>query len=100
MPSSRILRRVALVRTDISEERSASVIKVTRFSEVVATLAVTINRRTLQRMLVTANVVPISPILVTLMMEELSFSLTRFLHEPHGVTSQNTAFSWLNTFQL
>jgi hypothetical protein len=34
--------------------------------------------------LVTANVVPISPIFVTLIME--------FLQEPHGVTSQKTPF--------
>jgi hypothetical protein len=30
MPSSGMLRRVALVRTDVSEERSASIITVTR----------------------------------------------------------------------
>jgi hypothetical protein len=33
MPSSGMLRRVALVRTDISEESSASIIRVTRISE-------------------------------------------------------------------
>jgi hypothetical protein len=31
MPSSEMLRRVALVRTDVSEERSTSIIGVTRF---------------------------------------------------------------------
>jgi hypothetical protein len=36
--------------------------------------------------------VPGSPILVTLMKETLSSSETRFLQEPHGVTSQKTAF--------
>jgi hypothetical protein len=36
--------------------------------------------------------VPSSPILVTLMMEALSSSETSFLQEPHGVTSQKTAF--------
>jgi hypothetical protein len=35
-----MLRRVALVRTDVSEERSASIIKVTRIGEL-GTLAVT-----------------------------------------------------------
>jgi stage III sporulation protein SpoIIIAA len=33
MPSSGILRRVALVRTDVSEERSGSLITVTRIGE-------------------------------------------------------------------
>jgi hypothetical protein len=47
MPSSEMLRHVALVRTDVSEELSASIIRVTRISEVGATLAVTSNRRTL-----------------------------------------------------
>jgi hypothetical protein len=41
MPSSGMLRRVALVRTDVSEKRSASIIKVTRIGELGTTLAVT-----------------------------------------------------------
>jgi demethoxyubiquinone hydroxylase (CLK1/Coq7/Cat5 family) len=41
MSSSGILRRVALVRTDVSEELSASIIRVTRIGELGATLAVT-----------------------------------------------------------
>jgi hypothetical protein len=49
MPSSWMLRHVALVRTDVSEEHSACVIKVTRISELGITLAVTSNRRKLQR---------------------------------------------------
>jgi hypothetical protein len=57
MASSGTLRRVALVRTEVSEERSASVI----------------------RMLVTASVVPSSPILVTLMKEALSSPETSVL---------------------
>jgi hypothetical protein len=48
MASSGILRRVALVRTDVSEEISASIIRVTRIGEL-RTLAVTSNRRTLRR---------------------------------------------------
>jgi hypothetical protein len=47
MPPSGMLRRVALVRTDVSEELSASFIRVTRIGEVRTTLALTINRRTL-----------------------------------------------------
>jgi hypothetical protein len=39
--SSGMLRRVALARTDVSEERSASFIKVTRIGELGTTLAVT-----------------------------------------------------------
>jgi hypothetical protein len=52
MPSSGMLRRVALVRADASEECIASIIWVTR----------------------TANVVPCSPILVILMIEEICSS--------------------------
>jgi hypothetical protein len=46
-----MLRRVALVRTDVSEEPSASFIRVTRFGELRTTLAVTSNRRTLNSVL-------------------------------------------------
>jgi hypothetical protein len=79
-----MLRRVALVRTDVSEEFSASFIRVTRLGELGTTLAVTSNRRTLQRntkwgvqvahlvflcsvrqLLVTPSIVPSSLILVT-----------------------------------
>jgi hypothetical protein len=44
-----MLRRVALVRTDISEELSASFIRVTRISELGTTLALTSNQRMLWR---------------------------------------------------
>jgi hypothetical protein len=43
-----MLRLVALVRTDFSEELSAFFIRVTRLGELGATLAVTSNRRSLQ----------------------------------------------------
>jgi hypothetical protein len=49
MASSGMLRHVALVRTDVSEELSASFIRVTRIGELGTTLDVTSNRRTLQR---------------------------------------------------
>jgi hypothetical protein len=71
-----MLRGVGLVRT-------ASIIMVTRIGELGTTLAVTNNRRTLRsnfvflrgvcQLLVTANVVPSTPILVTLMMEAILF---------------------------
>jgi hypothetical protein len=56
---------VALVRTDISEELSASLIKVCL--------------RSLYRLLVTSRVFPSSPILVALMKEALSSSETLVL---------------------
>jgi hypothetical protein len=75
-----MLRLLALVKTDISEEHTASIIRVTRIGELWS-LAVISNRRTLRRhvvflrsfhrLLVTVNIVPSSPIVVTLMMEAL-----------------------------
>jgi hypothetical protein len=62
MESSGMLRRVALIITDVSEEFSTSIIRVVL--------------RSVRRLLVTAKVVPSSPILVTLMMEALSSSET------------------------
>jgi hypothetical protein len=72
MVSSGMLRRVALGRTDVSEERSASVIRVTRISE----LGTTLFLRSVRRLLVTASVVPSSPILVNPIKEALSSSET------------------------
>jgi hypothetical protein len=93
MVSFGMLRRVALVRTDVSEELRAAFIRVTRIGELGTTLALPSNRRLvflriLRRLLVTAKVIPSSPILVTLMKEALS----RFLQESHGVISQKTPF--------
>jgi hypothetical protein len=71
-----LLRRVALVRTDVSEEPGASFIRVTKIGELGTTQAATSNQRTLRRntrnvrrLLVVACVVPSSPILVTLIKE-------------------------------
>jgi hypothetical protein len=47
MASSGMLRRVGLVRTDVSEELRVSFIKVTRICELGTTLAVTSNQRTI-----------------------------------------------------
>jgi hypothetical protein len=73
-----MLRRVALVRTKVSDELSASFIRVTRIGELGTTLAVTSNRHTLRRK-VTASVVPSSSILVTMIKEALSSSETSVL---------------------
>jgi hypothetical protein len=65
-----MLRHVALVRTDVSEELSASIIRVTRIGELGTKLA---------HQVASYDFVPSSPILVTLMMEELSSSETLVL---------------------
>jgi hypothetical protein len=68
------------LRTDVSEELSASFIRGTRIDELGTKLAVTSNQRMLvflrsvRQLLVTASVVPSSLILVTLMKEGLSSS--------------------------
>jgi hypothetical protein len=70
-----MLDRVALVRTDVSEELSVSFIRVTRIGELGTTLAATSNRHSaLRRLLVAASDVP------------------SFLQESHDVTSKKTPF--------
>jgi hypothetical protein len=71
-----MLRGVALVRTDVSEEPSFSFIRVIRIDELGTTLPLTSSVR---QLLVTASFVPSSPILVTLMKEALCSSKSRFL---------------------
>jgi hypothetical protein len=51
MPSFGMWFRVALVKADVSEELIASIISVTRISELRTTLAVTSNRSTLRFLL-------------------------------------------------
>jgi hypothetical protein len=63
MVSSGLLRRVALVRTDVSEERSSCIIRETRIARV-------------RRLLVNANIVLSSPNFVTLKIEATSSSKT------------------------
>jgi hypothetical protein len=63
MVSSVMLRRVALVRTQVSEELSSYLLFL----------------RSVRRLLVTASVVPRSPIVVTLMKKALSSSETSIL---------------------
>jgi hypothetical protein len=62
MASSGMLRRVGLVNTDVSEELSTFVFF-----------------RSVRRLVITANVVPSSPIRVILKMEELNSSETSVL---------------------
>jgi hypothetical protein len=71
-----MLRRVALVRTEVSEELSVPFIRVTKICDLGTTLAVTSIRRTLRRNFFAACVPP----------------KRRFLKESHGVTSQKTPF--------
>jgi hypothetical protein len=74
MLSSGMLCRVALVRIDDSEELSASIYRVTRIGEYQVVFLCSV-----RRLLVTASVVPSSPILVTLMKEAVSSSETSVL---------------------
>jgi hypothetical protein len=67
-----MLRRVALVRTDISEEPSASFIRVTHAAKKYHLVFL----RSVRRLLVVACLVLSSPILVTLMKEALGSSET------------------------
>jgi hypothetical protein len=92
MVSSGMLGHVAVVRTDFSEELSASFIRVTRIGVICTKQSVNSTRHTprrnirhlvflhsVRRLLVTASVVPSSPILVTLIKEVLSSSETSVL---------------------
>jgi hypothetical protein len=78
MTYSGMLRRVSPVKTDISEEYIASIISVTRICVVFLCSAI--------RLLFTANVLPSSPILVTLMIEAILSSETSVLT---GATRRN-----------
>jgi hypothetical protein len=118
-----MLRRVALVRTDVSEKRKVCIIRVTRFGDQ-GTSEGTSNRSTLRRnavlccavlccaalccaalryatvffcnmlrLLVKFNIVLSSPILAVFMMEAMRFPKRLFLQEPHSLTPHKTESS-------
>jgi hypothetical protein len=65
---------VALIKTDVSEERIVRVVL-----------------HNMLQLIVTTKIVPSSPILVNLMIEEMRSSETFVLKEQHGVTTENIA---------
>jgi hypothetical protein len=69
MPSSGMLRREALVRSDVYEECIFSIFRVPRIDDLIFLSSKL-------QLMVTANVVSISPTLVTLITEELRSSET------------------------
>jgi hypothetical protein len=77
MPSSGVLRRVALVRNEVLEERIASIIRVTRIGGMGRKLAVVSNQST--------------PILLNLMMEAIHSSETSVLTRAtqHNITEDD-----------
>jgi hypothetical protein len=68
----------SIVKTDILEERTASIFRVTKIVELGTTLLCEYFR-SVRRFVVTANVVPISQIWVTLIMKALRSSVTSVL---------------------
>jgi hypothetical protein len=73
-----MLLRVALVRTNVSEDPIASIARVTRINEIRSMVALPSNRSTVMRD-ISANVVPSTLILVTLIMEAIRCSETYVL---------------------
>jgi hypothetical protein len=83
-----MLHRVAFLRTDVSEECITSIIRMKTFSELGTTLAVTnfnydVFRPSVLRLLITANVLPRSPILYHLDDEGGTFLRNIRSHESH-----------------
>jgi hypothetical protein len=74
MPSYGMCIRVTLLRTDVSEERTASVIRVTKIGELGTTSALCIMFQ-----LIVTTVVPMSLIFITLMTEAVRSSETSVL---------------------
>jgi hypothetical protein len=81
--SSGMLRRVALVRADVSGKHSVSIIRVRRICELRTTLAVTRNRSTLRA----------HRFLSLWWWKNYVLAKRRFLQEPHSVTLQKNNIS-------
>jgi hypothetical protein len=90
-----MLRRVALVRTDVSEEISASIIRVTGIGELGTTLAVTSNQRTVRRNIL-ITVIPGCPQSVQILNGwHLKFLHDRFLpHTSHFIIHYPARYCW------
>jgi hypothetical protein len=86
MVSSGMLRRVALVRTDVSEELSTSFIRVTRIGELGTMLAVTSNQRMLRR-----NTIPEDAVLHSHRGENLKSNNCRIRVRSATVTVSDTS---------
>jgi hypothetical protein len=85
MASFGMLRRVALVRADVSVERIVSIIRVKKNQPARNTL------RSALQLLVTANAVPSSPNPLTMMMEAIALPKCQFL-KSHTAPQHNTSF--------
>jgi hypothetical protein len=82
MVSSETLRRVALVRTDVPEELSASFIRVTRIGELGTTLAVTNNIHKLS-MVISKHIINFPKMLSQRRYNiEVSSTTVKFIHFP------------------
>jgi hypothetical protein len=81
-----MLCRVTLVRTDVSEERIASIIRLTRIGELGTTLGVISNRSTLLTLFLAHR------FLSTWWWSRYVPPKRRFLQESRGITSQKKAF--------
>jgi hypothetical protein len=91
MSPSGMLRSVPPVRTDFSEKRIASIIRMTRIDELVIMSAVTrkiVFLRSMLQLLVTADVAPSSAKLATLMIEPIIIRATR-----HNITEEDVLHS-------
>jgi hypothetical protein len=106
MQSSVKWRHVTLVRTDVSEKHITPITRMKGFSEVGTTVVVTsywnkLLRNTVLHLLVTANILPTSQILFTIMMEAVRSSETPFYgsatrrHIPENDILHNIfSFNW------
>jgi hypothetical protein len=79
---------VALVRTDVLEEGSASIIRMTRIGELRTTLAVTINRRTMRRNTLAEDGLLHSLLVTVIFLLKIAYSLFDVLSETSKTDSR------------